>query len=236
MFISNGSFVVEGAGLTVIPSPAGFTTNGLTLHLDASNNASYPGSGSTWYDLSSNDADVTLYNNPTFAAGPPKRLDFNGSTQYGATVKTGIVPSTQYTKTAWFFWTDYGYNNNIVSGDAGGHFMFGSGQNRIYCGHSDWGGYNAFPSNTIISLLAWYYVALTFNTTDGMSLYINGALDNTYTANKNAHPGNGSVEIAAYSSSNNMNGGIAEVHCYDRALTATEILRNFEATRTKYGI
>ena len=233
MKVSKG-LVIRGNGIKVTKIP-GLVVEGLTLHLDASNTSSYPGSGSTWYDLSNSGADVTLYNDPVFASGPPKRLDFNGSNQYGATAVTGLVPSTGYTKTAWFFWVDYGYNNNIVSGSNGGHFMFGSGQNKIYGGHSDWGNYTAFPSITTISLLTWYYVALTFNTTDGMALYINGVLDNTYTANKNAHPGDGSVEIAAYSGSNNMFGGISEVHCYNRSLTSGEILQNYNYTKGKFG-
>ena len=40
-------------------------TDGLVLYLDAGNPASYPSSGITWKDLSSNDNDFTLINSPT---------------------------------------------------------------------------------------------------------------------------------------------------------------------------
>jgi len=232
-----GPGITIGGGISVdsnAPS-TGLVTDGLTLQLDATNDSSYPGSGSTWFDLSPNDADVTLYNNPSFALGPPRRLDFNGVNQYGATSKTGIIPSTSYTKIAWFFWVGYGVNNNIVSGGSGGHFIFGAGTNKIYSGHANWPNYLAYPSNATISLLTWYNVALTFNTTDGMKLYINGALDSTYTANKNARGGNGSVEIAAFSASNNLFGGLSRVYCYNRSLSASEILQNYDATKTDYG-
>ena len=153
MIIGPGITIGGGINIDSQASGGGIATSGLTLYLDAGNLSSYSGSGSTWYDLSGNGADVTLYGNPTFAAGPPKRIDFNGSNQYGVASKTGILSSTSYTKSAWFFWVDYGYNNNIVSGSDGGHFMFGSGGNKIYCGHSDWSKYNAHPSITSISHL-----------------------------------------------------------------------------------
>ena len=230
-----GSGITIGSGISII-SDATLVTSGLTLNLDAGNSSSYPGSGSTWTDLSTNGANATLYNSPTFAAGPPKRLDFNGTSQYGVASKTNIVPSTSYTKAAWFFWVNTNVNNNIVSGGTGGHFIFGGGTNKIYCGHANWSNYLAFGSNATISLLTWYYVTLTFNTTDGMSLYINGSLDNTYTANKTAHGGDGSVELGAFSASNFLYGGLSKVHCYNRTLSASEVLQNYNATKAEYGL
>lgn len=54
--------------------------DGLVLHLDAANSKSYPGSGSTWYDLSGNGNHGILYNSPTFSNN---RLFFDG-TQYAS--------------------------------------------------------------------------------------------------------------------------------------------------------
>jgi len=235
MIIGPGITVGGGISISHITDNT-LITNGLTLNLDAGNSNSYSGSGSTWTDLSTNNANATLYNNPTFAEGPPKRLDFNGTSQYGVVSKVNIVPSTSYTKAAWFFWVGTGVNNNIVSGGTGGHFIFGAGTNRIYCGHANWPNYLVFGSNATISLLTWYYVTLTFNTTDGMALYINGSLDNTYTANKAAHGGNGSVELGAFSTGNFLFGGLSKVHCYNRSLSANEVLQNFNATKTEYGL
>ena len=232
MKITSGSVIVKGNGLRVSRLPS-LIADGLTMYMRA--DTSYAGA-SLWYDSSDNGADVVLSNSPTWAAGPPAYFLFDGVNQYGTASHTNIVPSTAYTKTAWFYWTGYDANNNIVSGDPGGHFMFGSGFQKIYCGHSDWGSFNAFESVTTIALSTWYYAALTFNTTDGMALYINGQLDNTYTAVKTAHPGDGSVNIASYGAGNFMKGGIGEVHCYNRSLSAGEILQNFNTTRSKYGI
>ena len=235
MIIGPGITIGSGISINGIADTS-FVTSGLTLNLDAGNLSSYSGSGSTWFDLSSNGADATLYNSPVFNTISPKYLDFNGSSQYGFASKTDIVPSTTYTKAAWFFWRGYGVNNNIVSGGNGGHFIFGAATNKIYCGHADWPNYLAFPSITTISLLTWYYVTLTFNTTDGMALYINGTLDNTYTANKAARGGDGSVEVGAFSAGNFLYGALGKVHCYNRSLSASEVLQNFNATKAEYGL
>lgn len=45
---------------------SGIVTSGLVLNLDASNTISYPGTGTTWYDLSSNPSNATLTNGPTY--------------------------------------------------------------------------------------------------------------------------------------------------------------------------
>lgn len=211
-------------------------TNGLTMRLDAQNSSSYSGSGSTWYDISGNSANITLVNNPTYTSGSPSYFTFNnGLSQRGTGSTSNVLPQTQYSKTVWFYLNSYA-DNNIVSSDAGGHFMFFSGTSTLYCGHSNWGVYTAFPSATSFSLNTWYYAALTFNTTDGMVLYVNGVQNATYTANKSAHNGTGSVNIACFGSGNFMNGRISEVYCYNRALTSVEVSQNFNSSKARYGL
>jgi len=59
--------------------------DGLILHLDAKNIKSYPGTGSTWFDLSGNDNHVTLNNSPTHVNN---FMRFNGVDQYGEVSST----------------------------------------------------------------------------------------------------------------------------------------------------
>jgi hypothetical protein len=210
-------------------------TSGLVLRLNASDPASYSGSGSTWVDLAGTQQNVTLYNSPSYTSGPPSYFTFNGSSQYGLG-SGSVLPTTSYTKSVWFYLNGYA-DNNIVSGD--GHFMYmgpaGSTQ-KIYCGHSNWGNYVAFPSSATINLNTWYYAALTFNTSDGMKLYINGVLDSTYTANKGAHPGTGTINLATFNGGNLMNGRISKVYCYNTSLTGPEVLQNFNADKSEFGL
>jgi hypothetical protein len=209
-------------------------TNGLTLNIDANDASSYNGSGATWYDISGNTADITLLNTPTYTSGAPSYFTFNGSDQFG-TGNSAVLSSTSYTKSVWFYLNGYN-DNNLVSSDTGGHFLYMAGGNKIYSGHTDWGDYQAYPSTANISLSTWYYVALTFSTTNGMTLYINGALDSTYTANKNAHSGDGSTNIATFGGGNLLNGRIAQVFCYNRELSSGEISQNYNATKATYGL
>lgn len=57
-------------------------TNGLVLYLDAANQKSYPGSGTTWTDLSGNGNTGTLTNGPTFSANNNGGIVFDGANDY----------------------------------------------------------------------------------------------------------------------------------------------------------
>lgn len=232
-------------GRTVMGKPifATINTNGILLYLDANNNRSYNGSGSTWFDLASPSHDVTLVGSPSFNSTAPEFFSFNGSTQYGTSAGV-TVPQAAYTKCVWFRLNSYASNNNLVSSQAGGHFMFLATTNKLYCGHADWNtlyglGYNAYPSTASFDLNKWYFAQLTFDTTNGMRLYINGVLDSTFTSggtwNKNAHGGDGSTEIASFGAGNLLNGDISIVLTYGRAITDTEALINYQATKSIFG-
>ena len=212
-----------------------FITDGLVLQLDASNVTSYPGSGSTWFDLAGTQQNITLVNSPTYTPSTPTYFTFNGSTQRGSGTGT-VLSSTNYTKSVWFYLNAY-QDNNVVSSATGGHYMFFQGGNRMYNGHSNWAGFPSnYPSTATFSLNTWYNTTLTFNTTDGMKLYINGNLDSSYTTIKTAFTGDGSVNIANYGGGNLLNGRIAKVYCYNRTLSAAEILTNFNLDKSEFGL
>lgn len=61
-------------------SPTSIVTNGLILYLDASLPASYPGTGTTWFDLSGQDAHADAVSMPTYVADNARSyFDFNGT-------------------------------------------------------------------------------------------------------------------------------------------------------------
>lgn len=224
---------IRGASLSGIAE--GIITSGLTLHIDAGNSSSYTGSGSTWIDIAGTADNITLVGTPSYTSGTPSYFSFNGSSQYGTGSAANILPSTSYTKFVWFYLNSYA-DNNLVSSATGGHFIYFNSSNKMYCGHANWSNYIDFPSVATFSLSTWYNAALTFTTSDGMSLYINGSLDNTYTVNKTARGGNGSTNVATFGGGNLLNGRISKVLCYNRALTAAEVLQNFNADKSKFGL
>lgn len=243
-YITPGGASAGNAIITVwyfgeLTNAADLVTSNLTLNLDAGDISSYSGSGSTWTDIAGTPANITLVGSPTYTSGTPAYFSFNGSNQYGTGSVAGVLGTTAYTKSVWFRISSY-TDNNLVSSGTGGHFMF-MGNNpsvdrKIYCGHADWGSYIDYGSTGTINLNTWYNATLTFSTTNGMTLYINGVLDSTYTANKSALPGNGSTNIATYNTGNLLNGDIGKVLCYDKELTAAEVLQNFNAFKGNFGL
>lgn len=215
------------------------TSTGMTLNLVA---GTYSGSGNTWYDLTVGNADVTLINNPTYTSGTPAYFTFNAASSQSATGTTeNVIPSVQYTKGVWFYINSYA-DNNLVSSEAGGHYMFMAGENRIYAGNSHIVPYvGGFGSLSIINLNTWYYAVVTYHYAHGIKLYINGLLDAEDLSYNNAvnntnHTGNGTVNIGRFGAGNFLNGRIGEVHCYGRELMDVEVLQNFNATRARYGV
>lgn len=218
------------------PWIAGVVTQNLRLNLDPDNSASYSGSGTTWTDLASPADNVSLVGSPTYTSGTPSYFTFNGTTQYAIGSAIGVVPTTQYTKSVWFYLNGYA-DNNIFSGD--GHFIYmgpGGATQKLYCGHANWPVFTAFPSTATISLSTWYNATLTFSTTNGMTLYINGVQDSTYTADKSAHTGTGTVSIASYGVGNLLNGRVGKVLCYGVELSASQVLLNYNVTKATYGL
>lgn len=213
-------------------------TDGLVLRLDAADTSSYGGSGTTWTDIAGTAQNITFTGSPTYTSAAPSYFTFNGVNQYGLG-SGAVLPTTTYTKSVWVYLNGYA-DNNIVSGD--GHFMFmgaGGTDHKIYCGHANWttpSSYLDYPSTNTINLNTWYNLTLTFNTTDGMKLYINGVLDSTYTARKTAHPGTGTINLATYAGGNLLNGRISKVYCYNRSITADEVLQNFNSDKSQYGL
>ena len=71
--------------LKSLSSPSGpigpIVTENLVLYLDAGNNASYPGSGTTWYDLVGNSNGI-LTNGPVFNTGNGGNIVFDGINDY----------------------------------------------------------------------------------------------------------------------------------------------------------
>lgn len=222
----------------LVPSSA-IPSSGLLLHLDASNTTSYPGSGNTWFDLANSPVanDATLVNTPTFSSNNGGYFNFAKLSSESATVSgTNVVPSAAYTKVVWFNLTDTASDNNLVSGEAGGHFMYFAGTTKLYSGHSNWVGFQQYASTMDFSAGVWYLAVLTYTTADGMKLYVNGNLDSTYTANKTAHNGDGSTNIGRYGAGNFLNGNIGQVLTYDRAITADEVAKIYNTTKTRFGL
>lgn len=234
LYFNSGDYINFGSSVDFAFDVDGISTGSITLNIDANNPVSYSGNTSTWTDLSGT-GNITLVGSPYYTAGSQSYLDFNGTSQYGTGAATNVIPSSAYTKMIWFKIDTFTADNNLVSSDGGGHFMYFNNTSTLYAGHSNVMPYNGFGSTVSFNSNTWYCVTVTYSETNGISMYINGVLDNNTAMI--AHTGNGSTNIACFGAGGNLlNGKIGSVLCYGRELTAGEVLNNFNATRNRYGI
>jgi hypothetical protein len=123
--IWNGSAWVEGPTATPPPPPFPFVTNGLQQYLDASDSTSYPGSGSTWYDVSGNNRNVTgltsftsagtasYFNIDSLEGTGPASNSFGINNTSGYTIILVFKTNTITANAAFKFWGNVGYNRGI---------------------------------------------------------------------------------------------------------------------------
>ena len=210
-------------------------TNGMLLCLDAANVKSYPGSGTSWFDLSGQNNTSALTNGPTYSLDNNGAIVFDGSNDFVVVNSlTSIMPTAAYTKIAWFYLTSYLTANNIISGYNGQHAFWMSGSNTLRAGHGNVS-FSTVGTTTTIALNTWYCGAVTFNTTTGWRLYLNGSLENT-NANATSFTGNGDILLGSYGGGNLLTGRISNASVYNRVLTDAEIRQNFNALRGRFGI
>lgn len=206
-------------------------SDGLTLNLDASVSSSYPGSGngSVWYDLSSSGGYSNLYNTSYSSLGGGS-IEFNGSNAYGLVVNSSLN-KTAYTKQVWVYFKNLGYANNVLSGDD--HYLYPNGSNILKTGQA--GTFYVLQASSGITINTWINIVVTFSTIEGWKMYLNGILDASNSTNKNAAGGSGIMYLGAFSGGYLLYGNIAQALVYNRALTAAEVLLNFNVTKTRFG-
>ena len=235
--ISDGTLQVTTAFDEFTGAPVVDTS--LQLWLDSGQTASYPGSGTTWTDLSGQANTGTLNNSPTFtsAVGGGTFL-FNGTNQTASVASLNLQQN--FTLEAWV-------NQNVLNG----FVIFGQGSGAINNG----GLHILYTSNTTIrfgftandtdftvatSTGTWYHMIFTYNSsTFAKGFYLNAVVQSgTVVTGPGAYTGSGVFRLgASYSTGGTYGNGYFEgVKMYNRILTADEITSNFNALRGRFGI
>lgn len=216
--------------------------NGLVLHLDAANVKSYPGSGTTWADLSGNGNNGALTNGPTYNSDGKGNFIFDGVDDYCDAGTSSTLKPSYITVSTWIKFSSLASNNRVLSdwhqnSNSGDRWIFytaSTTQVQWYI-HTTVGGDVGIPFT--VDLGQWYNLTGTF---DGSltSLYVNGSLFSSQSKTGIMVAGSGqSVRIGRQAETGGShNGAIGYVSMYSRALSATEVKQNFEALRGRYGI
>jgi hypothetical protein len=218
-------------------------TSGLVLHLDAANTKSYPGSGTTWSDLSGNGNASTLVNGPTYSSTNGGSIVFDGSNDYASF----YAPSLSGTATI-EIWCKLaaGFSEKMVMGWNSYDVYCPGGRLGYNTGNSDLYGISAATVTSLGCAGNWKQYIFEMRSDVSYTnnkIYVNGEIQTLsqqlateYAATRNFNSGNGRIAswIATIGYEMPMNCAVFRV--YNTALTATQILQNYNALRGRFGL
>jgi hypothetical protein len=218
-------------------------TDGLVLNLDAGYVPSYPTSGTTLYDVSGNGKNGTLTNGPTFSGGS---LVFDGTNDWLNIVgadrlvkgKSEISMGVMVKLTSLSFLgvvigvPRYNCTKNIVIATFENGNLFFYNDTTVSCA--------AVALNGYLELNKWIYIVGTFNgTTTSLYAIKDGVLSSTsgtlVTGTTNDFDDYNVFGVMGRGS-NNLGGNLSNVFVYDRAISESEILQNYNAIKGRFGL
>jgi hypothetical protein len=197
-------------------------------------------------DFSGNNNFGTTVNSPTYSSANGGSVSFDGTNEYINCGSAGSLSLGAFTLSAWVKVSTNvsDYRAIIVDESPGGspwnYRLYVNRDNGILVCDINGGGYGSVTSTFAINNNTWYHVCATRSSVGGaLSMYINGVLSNTSTDGSSRSTLANQVWIGQSPYSGGaypMNGNIAQVQIYNKALTASEIQQNFNASRGRFGI
>jgi hypothetical protein len=236
---------------TVQGGQGNIVTNGLVLNLDAANPRSYPQpyNGTTWSNLVAVSSSISgsLTNGPTFSTSGSGCIVFDGVDDY-VTASGSILPigTGDYCVEAWVNRTTIPSNisKGIITGTSDNAFYFGfgrtyNGANGLRIGKSNI--LDAENCNFTFVANTWYQVVV-IRISSTIYFYINGIQQITQGSGTSAFSFSSSpgARIGAGGSISTplelLYGNISNIKIYNRGLSDSEVLQNFNATRARFGV
>jgi hypothetical protein len=224
-------------------------SDGLIFYVHPALKASYSGFGNDVYDLVDGHL-CTMRGTNMHVAG--ETFVFNGSDDYIDLNRTYIDDGTytlssstdDYTLEAWIYVeTSQGTTTNADSiigsqSDYGVGMQVGTSSSLPRVNHGARNTSNFYSSTLVYS--TWYHVLWAHDHGDASKVYINGVLDTTSSGSSydiastswsDMSIGHSGSRVSGY-----FDGKMGPIRVYNRALTATEVLRNFNASKARYGL
>jgi hypothetical protein len=229
-------------------------TDGLVLHLDAANTKSYPGTGTTWYDLSGNGNDGSLVNGPVYDSDNCGSLVFDGVDDSG--IASNPLLENEFSISSWIYpinvstgvgrivastyqWSGGGTNQR------GWTFgiNYGVGESFYFRVYNNVGAYVTCYRYNLWRDHAnsWVYLTGIYSESqDTLYLYENFDLHDSKPLNslvmENSSFGLGISRRIDSASQGLWSGNISNVKIYNRALSQAEVTQNFKALKGRYGL
>ena len=213
-------------------------TDGLVIALDAGNTKSYPGSGTTWKNMTTEGpfGDATLK-----TGGSLNTYSSNNGGYFSLPrayiTNPGSSPFTTFTYSVWCRTPNLeGYQSMIDQGNDDFLFTFLSDQLMIYDPNE------AVPTSSFTVVVdTWYNVVATHTHTGPISFYVDGELVHTSSSSystshnfTNWSFGAGSVD-STVDGNEVWDGFISSISIYNRSLTAAEVKQNYDALKGRYA-
>ena len=210
----------------------------LQLWLDAAQTASYPGSGTTWTDLSGAGRNGTLTNGPTYSNTNGGFIVFDGTNDFVQC--SGSLTVTAATFVCWIRrnGTQGQYDGILFSRGTNTTGMNFYTSNQLGYHWNDASSTYNWSSGLTVPDLTWCMIAISVTSTAATAYLCqtSGITTATNTVNHSSSVLN-DIKIAQDDAGSRFfNGSIATAMIYNRALTADEITTNFNALRGRYGI
>jgi len=226
--------------------------DGLVLYVDAGNTKSYPTTGTTWSDLTNSKHNGTLTNGPSFDSSNLGCISFDGTDDFIDFGDVLDLGTNDLTVSQWVNLDTYATQIFFSKALAGGqNYRFAGGlvDSKLYIFMQGNGGSDITPyGSTIPTLNKWFMVTYVCDRSDSLEIYYNGVQE-SLTNNANISQWDGlnfqstnPFRIGSYTALNNidvflpMNGKISITQVYHRKLSNAEILQNYNATKSRFGL
>ena len=214
-------------------------TTGLKVYLDALNPASYSGSGTTWYDLSGNGNDVSMQNSGsiTWSPGPTGYFSTVANGWFNRTSASNVpIGNSPYTLSAWVQLGSSWNGNGFMSI---GPFGNGNEANAFRAGSTNqllnyWWGNDLSVNISVSPTNGWFNAVAKYDGTT-RSIWVNGVLAGSDTP-VGHNVTSSDIQISKTAGNEYLQGNIAQALIYNVALSGSEILANFNASKSRFGL
>jgi hypothetical protein len=224
-------------------TPANIVTSGLILHYDMSNYLSAPFSGNYIYDLSGAGNTGELLNGPTFSSLTDGSLFFDGTNDYVNVTRSAALTSATSVTVQFWVYLSQGANTCVRNTDIAWLFEFGTNGNNSPANTypqflvNTSSGQSYVYGNSAIGTSVWKNCTGTYSP-GSAKIYIDGVLFSTTTSST----GTGNIIYSSgylslgFHAGEIFNGYLSQLLVYNRELSATEILQNYNATKSRFGL
>ena len=219
---------------------SGISSDQLTLRLDANNSNSNPGSGTTWFDLTSNNIDVTLINGATFATSSGiSYVEFDGSDDFAETSANSnlAVGTSDFTYTAWVY---FNVGTSIIFSTEtslqNGFVFYKTGRQLRVTDYVPSANQPYVSPTEVLPDFNWHNVVIK-RSSSTYTVYLNGSQVGSTWSNSRNYTHN-KILLGSFTPNNNINfdGRLGAFSLYHRALSDDEVLTDYNANKGTYGL